>query len=57
MEDRTFLQNIFPGEKGKKGSDFRDCMKHTTGSTKSCRVGGASVGIRAGPAALLQLLK
>lgn len=57
MEDRTSLKNIFPGEKGKKGSDFRDCIKHKTGSAESCRVGGANVGIRAGPAALLQVLK
>lgn len=27
MEDGTPLRKVFPGEKSKKGSDFRDCMK------------------------------
>lgn len=51
------LNNIFPGEKGKKSSDFRDCMKDTTSSAEGCRVGDANVRIRAGPPAVLQVLK
>lgn len=57
MEDRKSLNNLFPGENGKKSSDFRDRMKHTTGSAESYRVGDAKVRIRAGPAAVLQILK
>lgn len=47
---------IFSLEKMAK-RDFRDCMKHTTGSAESYRVGDANVRIRAGPDAVLQVLK
>lgn len=49
--------NIFHRGKGKKSADFRDCMKHTTDSAQSCRVGDVNVCIRAGPAAVAQVLK